>query len=168
MEIALVDEVSKEDSDCLFHWRDRVFPIEGKDITWAKSKWHLLAYEKELKPSAHIGYADFSILIDGEKEERVIGVGGVVVRPEYQGKKIPTKLFDYLHNSQHATSISKLFILFCPKRLERYYQSHGYTKFNGVVTFVQNGKVASSNEFTLMYFGRDLPAKTISVNGEPW
>ena len=139
MEIKLIDELTNSQIDHLFHWRERVFPIEGKEFEWAKSKWHLLALRENNEPTAHLGYADFTISLDNQSQAKVVGVGGVVVRPEDQGKNIPAKLFDFLHNSKHARSLSNIFTLFCPERLVSYYQKHSYRAFDGVVTFLQKG-----------------------------
>lgn len=168
MEIYLVNELTKTQVDHLFHWRDRVFPVEGKDIQWAKSKWHLLAFDGSNEPSAHLGYADFMISFDDHSQEKIVGVGGVVVRPEFQGQNIPEKLFSYLHNSNHARSLSSIFTLFCPKRLESYYQKHGYRTFQGQFTFLQNGLSVSTDKFILMRYGSHLSSKNIHINSEPW
>ena len=168
MEITLVEEINQENSDYLFHWKDRVFPVEGKSIEWAKSDWHLLAFNDDRKPSAHLGYGIFEVEIDEKTVINVVGVGGVVVRPECQGKGIPAKIFDFLHHSNHANSLADTFTLFCPKRLESYYKKHGYTKFKGTYTFTQNGNVSSSDDFIFMYHGRSINSDNIHINNEPW
>ena len=114
MKIKLVKELSQRDSDLLFHWRERVFPHEGAKYDWSQPDWRLVACDAESVPVAHIGYAGYRIELDGEKEQTVVGVGGVVVRPEYQGQHIPGLLFECLHGSRHAQDISSIFTLFCP------------------------------------------------------
>lgn len=168
MKISLVDKLSPQESEHLFHWRERVFPEEGKPFVWAQSKWHLLAHQDDSLPLGHLGYGDFRMLLDDDTEITVVGIGGVVVRPEEQGKHIPNKLFEYLHESAHAKDLSALFVLFCPRRLESYYSKHGYTKFEGPYTFVQGGVVTSTNDFALMFYGHPLVASKIHIAGELW
>src|SRR5690606_25131548 len=140
----------------LFHWRDPVFPAEGKGIQWAKSKWHLLAFDGNNEPLAHLGYADFMISFDDHSQEKIVGVGGVVVRQEFHGRNIPEKLFSYFHNSNHARRLSSTFTFFCRKRLEGYYHKHGYRTFQGQFSFLQNGLSVSTNKFILMSYGSGL------------
>lgn len=168
MEIKLVDELSDSENRHLFHWRERVFPIEGKELTWAQSAWHLLAFDGGEMPIAHLGYGNFSIFIDGLYREQVVGVGGVVARPEVQGKNIPSNLFNHLHESAHALALSKVFTLFCPERLIGYYQKHGYIAFGGELSFLQGGSQTTSENFMFMSYGRPLSAHTIKIESEPW
>lgn len=168
MQFKVVDSLSDKQSDQLFHWADNVFPEEGRVFKWAKSEWHILAFDEYSNSMAHLGYAGFDVTLDSRKKIRVVGVGGVVVRPEYQGKNIPEKLFSLLHSSVQAKSLSQIFTLFCPERLKNYYKKHGYSKFDGTYTFLQNGETVCTDKFIFMHYGSDLVANTLHVNGEPW
>ena len=169
MQIRFTETLPEEDANYLFKWRKQVFPVEGESLVWSGIKWHLTASKSGGRPIAHIGYADFEVLINKSNKQSVVGVGDVVVRPEHQGERIPAKMFEYLHASAHAKKFSELFVLFCPLRLESYYKQHGYTKFVGAYTFMQGNEQSSSNKFILMYRGRDLSTvKTIGLECEPW
>lgn len=145
-----------------------MFPEEGREILWAAPEWHLLAYSEKGDPIAHLGYASYVIGLDHGRQKTVIGIGGVVVRPEHQGRNIPTALFNHLHHSPHALEISNTFTLFCPMRLGSYYQRHGYVPFAGDFTFLQSNVETSSGDFMLMYRGPDLLTQNIRLEGRPW
>lgn len=168
MLIKLTKTLTERDSDLLFRWRERVFPEEGRKINWSEPEWHLVAYNRERDPIAHLSYSGFTIGLDKGRQQAVVGVGGVVVRPEQQGKNIPLKLFDHLHSSPHALEISNTFTLFCPLRLGSYYQRHGYQPFTGEFTFVQGAVATTTEEFMFMYRGADLSTRVIELNNEPW
>lgn len=168
MEIILTDKLTRLQAHHLFGWREQVFPSEGKRFSWSKLQWHILALSKDSEPVAHMGYSDFTIYTDDQRENKIVGVGGVVVRPEWQLQNIPKELFSFLHNSEHARSLSNTFSLFSPKRLERYYQRHGYEPFHGSYSFLQENIRVATNMFTLMSYGIPLTADSIHVDSEPW
>ncbi len=168
MRIQRVKELSERDNDLLFHWRERVFPHEGAEFTWSAHEWSLVAYDAEAAPVAHLGYAGYRIELDGDREQDVVGVGGVVVRPEYQGQHIPGLLFERLHGSRHALEISPVFTLFCPLRLESYYQRHGYTSFQGDVSFMQGPVRTRSEDLLFMHRGLVGDSGVLRLQCEPW
>ncbi|WCN17956.1 GNAT family N-acetyltransferase [Marinomonas mediterranea MMB-1] len=167
MDIQFSDSMSKEEFEHLFRWREQVFPAEGKNIDWSQPDWHLYSREVGQLAAAHLGYGRYQLTLD-ERSIDVVGVGDVVVRPEHQGKGLPSKLFKHLHHCEHANTLAEVFTLFCPHRLESYYQQHGYRKFQGTVSFLQKGVATSSDDFILMYRGTPLTGKAITIKGEPW
>lgn len=168
MEIKFVNNLSSEQYNYLFNWKNPVFSIEGQNVIWAKSTSHLLAFDQSDKPIAHLGYGRFPIYIKGQGMTYVVGVGGIVVRPEAQGNGIPGQLFNFLHNSAHALDISKTFTLFCTKSLAEYYQKHGYILFEGEFSFLQNGVPSTNENFVFMYRGEPLTVDKIEIQSEPW
>lgn len=97
----------------------------------------------------------------------VVGVGGVVVRPEYQGQGIPALLFRELHDQGIRKTGGESFALFCPDRLVMYYERHGYRLHNGDVQFLQWGeKVVSS--FKFMHRGAIEPSGPVELTTAPW
>ena len=93
-------------------------------MQWAPLDWHILGLESG-KPVAHLGFDRF-IVNDAGAKVSVVGIGGVVVRPEFQGKGIPALLFRKLHEDCPENIRSETFTLFCPERLVAYYRKHGY------------------------------------------
>ena len=167
MKIAITESLNSFEHDYLMGWKESVFPIEGQSICWSSLSHHILARENN-KPIAHIGFGEFTIQTQSESY-KVIGVGGVVVRPEFQGKNIPSLLFKKLHESQIALNYSNLFALFCPARLVPYYTKHGYSLYRGPVSFMQDDGLRKSS-FNFMIRGLKIKNQdlNLTVPTKPW
>jgi predicted N-acetyltransferase YhbS len=167
MEIALKDKLDDDSWTYLTNWSDSVFPKEGKGMQWAPLGWHILGLECG-KPVAHLGFDRF-IVNDSGANVSVVGIGGVVVRPEFQGKGIPFLLFRKLHEDCPENVRSETFTLFCPERLVAYYRKHGYEKVERSVEIIQFGKPVTTT-FTLMTRGSGIQRKgeKIALSGPPW
>lgn len=168
MRLTVSDHIGTEDWQYLTGWRDRVFPEEGRGFKWSPSRWHVLAHDVPQRPIAHLGFNAFSIGLDDRADVNVVGVGGVVVRPEYQGRGIPRLLFDTLHESDHARQLAGIFSLFCPHRLTGYYERFGYREYEGRFTFLQDGVETSTDAFVFMYRGPELAHGRLRVHSHPW
>lgn len=166
MEIERQELLEEHDRQHLMFWRERVFPEEGIGIQWAETRWHIVAREGQFA-AGHIGFGEFSIEVESQVL-KVIGVGGVVVRPEFQGQAVPAKMFDTLHNDAPKLIQSETFTLFCPERLQTYYQKHGYQPFSGRVHYQQGGEYCLCEKFVFMYRGSMPEVDTIHIPGEPW
>lgn len=166
MEIQITEKIDPGHWHHLTQWRERVFPEEGIGKEWTEVSWHLLAFADDQNPVAHVGFDVFDILIDGVKQ-KIIGVGGVVVRPEYQGQGIPAILFESLHEQGFEITGVDIYALFCPSRLGAYYSRHGYLRHNGEVWFVQNG-VTVLSQFEFMHRGGIAQSAYIELLSPPW
>lgn len=166
MRIETKKEVSADEWRHLTQWREQVFPIEGRDKEWSPISWHVIAYAGDGHPVGHIGFDSFMILVDSV-EHRIIGVGGVVVRPEYQGQRIPTRLFRELHDQGVRHLGTEAFALFCPDRLVSYYERHGYRLHHGEVRFLQWGEKVTS-PFRFMHRGSVTPEGLVELMTAPW
>lgn len=166
MNVEILEQLSQKDSDDLFRWREQVFPIEGKGIEWSKLSRHVVCRNDEGMAVGHIGFGEFAI-ISANKEIAVIGVGGVVIRPEYQGKGIPAGMFEMLHRELSGPGNPKLFTLFCPKRLEGYYVRHGYKVYEGTVKVIQKKELVPV-DLSFMFRGSFDFGPYINLTSEPW
>lgn len=166
MRIETRQGITEAETKYLMHWRERVFPEEGRGKEWSSVAWHTIAYSQEGHPVAHLGFDGFRILVDS-MEQRVVGIGGVVVRPEFQGQRIPEQLFNEVHDRGVYKVGAKVCTLFCPSRLVRYYEKHGYTRHQGSVHFMQQGNRVLSN-FEFMHRGDLRPDATVELQGAPW
>ncbi len=165
MEIEIELDLSKEDERHLMAWGEQVFPIEGKSLSWSSTPLHVVARNKN-EPIAHLGFGEFIIQTESDSL-KVVGVGGVVVRPEHQRKNIPSALFSVLHSSESALRISHIFTLFCPLRLVTYYEKLGYTLYRGTSSFIQAGSQVKSS-FCFMYRGQCNLGSEIVIPSNPW
>ncbi len=162
----LCDSLDDDRKQHLFHWRDRVFPEEGIDKQWSDVAWHLLAFDRGKLPIGHIGFDGFDLQLRSEPQ-RVIGVGGVVVRPECQGQGVPAVMFAALHEQAPQLIGVAHFTLFCPPRLVTYYQRHGYTLHRGEVRFMQGAEEVVST-FCFMHRGNLDADAPVRIPSHPW
>ena len=166
MDIFIEDFLSADDRVNLFEWSESVFPAEGRGFTWAKPTHHVVARENG-SAIAHIGFAAFTII--HETELPVIGVGGVVVRPEHQGKNIPSILFETLHAATTLDVRNSISTLFCPQRLIPYYEKQGYQEHQQGFRFLQDGNYVETSQFQLMVRGCPVRwNRTVSIPSNPW
>lgn len=159
--IEMLETLSDAQQQSLFHWRERVFPEEGRGKEWAQSRWHLVASDGD-KAVGHIGFNRFEILVDGSPLSTV-GVGGVVARPEYQGQGIVAGLFERLHREYQG----ELFSLFCPLYLVAYYRRYGYRQQTGQVWMLQQGEPVRSR-FAFMSRGELDAGAEVRLATAPW
>ncbi len=167
MNISLQATLTEADEKDLFGWSDIVFPIEGRGMDWAALRWHVVARDEE-RAVGHIGFDQFTIRDDG-RETRVIGVGGVVVRPEHQRQGIPARMFATLHADAPEKTGADTFSLFCPARLVPSYQRHGYSPINRPVSILQRGR-ATQTPFTFMVRGPSVSpvGPALDIPSLPW
>lgn len=163
MKLEVTRSMADENWRYLTNWSERVFPDEGLGIQWAECRWHILAYDDDNRPVSHLAFDRFELVAD-QQTMPVTGVGGVLVRPEYQGQGVPAELFDKLHSSAPPITGSPLFALFCPERLVSYYQRHGYSAFSGEVILAQK----PDHRFRLMTHGQDFNPTSVEIPDKPW
>lgn len=145
-----------------------MFPEEGIGFKWSPSRWHILAYADLDQPVAHLGFDAFPVATGDDREVTVIGVGGVVVRPEFQRQGIPRLLFDRLHHAEEARAVSDRFALFCPHWLSGYYEKLGYQPYQGRFTFLQDTVETATDRFAFMYRGGEFEPGSLRVLCHPW
>lgn len=165
MDLQLSETINAAEKVHLMEWSDQVFPVEGRKYTWSEPSHHIIAYAAG-KPVAHLGFGRYEI-VNGDRRTQLIGVGGVVVRPEWQGNGIPQRLFEVLHSTPELDTRNSVCTLFCPTRLETYYKKHGYQKYGGVV-HIPNGEQPKVFDFSFMYRGEAEFSPSISLVTNPW
>ena len=117
-------------------------------------------------PVGQIGSDGFRVVADSV-EYFVVGIGGVVVRPEFQGKGIPRLLFNEVHAETGGIIGSDIFTLFCPDGLVPYYEKHEYQRFDGKVVCPQFGKRVVSS-FNFMSKGGEFKKGVVELDAPPW
>ena len=151
----------------LTNWSDTVFPIEGRRYLWSKPRWHLIAYDSQNQPIGHLGYNIFKVFFNDE-ERFVIGIGGVVVVPRYQGQRLPQALFKELDKVLNPPGMPMLKTLFCPFRLTSYYARHGYFEAACPVNIIQLDSSAHIENFTFMGSESLSDIHSIKLTTPPW
>ncbi len=164
--LGLYAQLDQQAREQLFHWRDRVFPEEGKAFKWAESTRHIVALDGG-NAVGHLGFGIFTVEdVERKMMHQVVGVGGVVVRPEYQGQNIPQKMFNFLHQLEELSK--EIFTLFCPERLIRYYEKHAYSAYLGELTVLQEDKFLTIAPMRFMYRGQVQFSDRLRVHSNPW
>lgn len=165
MDLELTDTLDSADRASLFEWDEQVFPVEGRAYRWSQPTHHILA-RIEGTAIAHLGFGRYEIL-DSARARSVIGVGGVVVRPEWQGRRIPQSLFDFLHGTPVLDARETPCTLFCPPRLEPYYSRYEYRPYGGEVRIPCSGGIRVI-DFRFMYRGGAGFSESITLTTDPW
>jgi len=164
MHVETVKRLSQADEKDLFDWAEQVFPAEGNRYTWASPSWHIVARVKDLAV-AHIGYGRFPMEASESRME-IVGICGVVVRPEYQGRGIAKRLFATLHQQAEAHNLASS--LFCPQRLAGFYQRFGYRAFEGELCFLQGQHFVSVTDICFMLRNFEPAVSAIRILSHPW
>lgn len=167
MQIKIVSALNQDHWDFLTDHNPNAFPEEGHHMQWQDSQWHAVALNDNDMPIANVGFVGVNVNVN-DTPVHVVGVGGVIVKPSFRGQGLPAKLFDVMHRSELAQSISSTFALFCPWRLETYYARFGYNTLDVPVTFMQSQGMSSCKDFAFMQFGEKLPEHPIRIDSLPW
>lgn len=146
-------------------WRERVFPVEGKDMQWSDLQHHVIAEDAE-GAIANIGFDLFNVLADGQAMD-MLGIGGVVVMPDYQGRHLPQHLFQRVREYTKKRFPGLPLALFCPPRLISYYKKHNFQLFNGKVTYLQ-GNLCVDSTFPFMSDVSLQNVTRIDLTTHPW
>jgi GNAT superfamily N-acetyltransferase len=163
--IRITNRMTDEDWRRLTTWREHVFSPEGLGTDWVGGKMHILASAFG-KAVGHIGFDVYTLIIDGE-EHKCIGVGAVVVIPEYQGQHLPARMFERLREWRDENHSDIPLALFCPASLVSYYRRHNFTECMQDVFYLQKSDYHES-KFKFMT-DRPIHAKdSIYIPSNPW
>ena len=163
--IRITETMTEEDWRVLTTWREHVFPPEGRGTDWSEGKLHILA-SSEGAAVGHIGFDSYTLVIEGEKRT-CIGVGAVVVVPEYQGRHLPKRMFSELRAWRDEKFPDVPLALFCIDSLAGYYTKHDFMECTNAVYYLQQGTYQQSG----FIFMTDRPVGTddrIDIPSNPW
>lgn len=163
--IEITDKLSGEDWRVLTTWREHVFSPEGIGMDWTGGELHIRASSGG-NAIGHIGFDIYNLIVEGEKFQ-CVGVGAVVVVPEYQGQRLPMRMFDKLREWRDGKDANLPLVLCCPQYLVKYYKHHGFTEIRDPVFYLQNG-IYEPSKFEWM---ADKPVGgkgSIHIPSNPW
>ena len=165
IEITVASSITENDWKRLTTWREDVFSPEGKGTDWIGGKRHIIASSSDAA-IGHIGFDVYRLHIDGQETE-CIGVGAVVVIPEYQGISLPARMFACLRKLRDEKHPGLPLALFCPKSLVSYYNRHSFDECFKEVWYTQKGEFVLS-KFSFM-IDRAIDVKSrIEITTNPW
>lgn len=165
IKIEITDNLSGEDWRVLTTWREHVFSPEGIGTDWVGGELHIRA-SSEGNVIGHVGFDTYTLIIDGE-ETRCIGIGAVVVVPEFQGRRLPARMFEKLRDWRDGKDPNLPLVLCCPKFLVNYYKNHGFTEIRSEVYYLQKGDYQKS-KFEWMADRRISEKGSVHIPSNPW
>ncbi|MEX0289399.1 MAG: hypothetical protein AB3N14_09840 [Flavobacteriaceae bacterium] len=165
IELRIADSLSGEDWRSLTTWREHVFSPEGIGTDWVGGNLHIRASSDGVA-IGHIGFGTFTLIID-KVETPCIGVGGVVVVPEYQGQRLPMRMFELLREWRDQKDSNLPLVLCCPKNLLKYYHYHNFKQIVNDVYYLQRGSYEKS-KFEWMSDKPLSVKESIYIPSNPW
>lgn len=165
LEIQVTEKITADDWRALTTWREHVFPPEGVGTDWIGGKMHILASSGR-QAIAHIGFDIYTLIIDG-KESEFIGVGAVVVIPDFQGQHLPMRMFDALREWRDEKHAGTPLALFCTKALSGYYKNHNFKACVNEVFYLQKDSYQKS-KFEFMTDQSMDDKGHIYIPSNPW
>ncbi len=167
-EMRFAERLTDEEWRSLFGWGENIFGVEDLAYSWRPKEWHFIA-EEGGRALAHVGVLKVSLTAGG-RGVTVGGVGGVVTRPEAQGRRLVHAAMREAALYMCAELGVEFGMLFCLPRLAPFYARQGWQLVEDEVEFEQpSGKVVSSFRVMVRPCGdAEWPAGRVEVGGLPW
>jgi GNAT superfamily N-acetyltransferase len=160
--------LTDDEREWLFHWGDNIFGDPPAELKWRSKDVHFVLY-KDGEPVSHVSILKHEIKV-GRKPLLVAGLGGVVTRPEAQGKGFASKLMRRAAKYFKQEWQVDAGLLFCLPHMVPYYEWLGWHVIEEPVFFRQpSGKIESP--FIVMVLpcnGHDWPAGKVELKSLPW
>jgi GNAT superfamily N-acetyltransferase len=167
-EIRQANAITDEESERLFNWGENIFGLEPHTMTWRRKDVHFFM-DVDNKPMCHVGILKHEVSVGG-RPLTIAGLGGVVTRPEAQGKGYARKLIARAVEFFGQEWKVEFGLLFCLPRLVPYYDSLGWQAIEGPVLIEQpSGQIQMP--LPAMVFpcqGRLWPAGEVELRSLPW
>ena len=168
VEIRYAESLTPEEGQALFGWGENIFGTEDAGYTWRPKNHHFIT-EEGGRAVSHVGVVKTTVGVSG-RELTVGGVGGVVTRPEAQGRHLAHAAMRQAAGFICHELGADFGMLFCLPRLEPFYARQGWLAINDEVELDQPaGKVVwPYRVMVLPCGGREWPAGRVEVGGLPW
>ena len=168
VEIRFAEALTDGERQALFFWGENIWGLEDADYRWRPKDYHFVT-EEDGRPLSHVGVIKTAVRAGG-REVTVGGVGGVVTRPEAQGRRLA-------HAAMRQASAfickelgAEFGMLFCLPRLAPFYARQGWQVVEEEVEIEQPaGKLVWPYHVRVLPCGgRACPAGKVEVGGLPW
>jgi hypothetical protein len=168
VEIRFAEALTDAERQALFGWDENIFGAEDRLYTWRPKDYHFIT-EDDGRPLSHVGVLKTTVKAGG-RDVTVAGIGGVVTRPEAQGRR-------YVHAAmQRATEFmckelnADAGMLFCLQRLAQFYAGQGWRLLEEEIEFDQpSGRLVSPFRVMVLPCGSyEWPTGHVEVAGLPW
>ena len=167
-EIRFAEALTDEERESLFGWGKDIFGLEDADYRW-RSKELFIITEEGGRALSHVGLVKTRVRVGG-REVTVGGVGGVVTRPEAQGRRLVHAAMREAAAYMCEELGVEFGMLFCLPRLTPFYERQGWQLVSAEVEIEQPAGpvVWPYHVMVLPCGGRVWPDGRIEVGGLPW
>lgn len=166
-EIRQADVITDEEREWLFLWGEDIFGVGSLAVQWRPKETHFFM-EVDGQALSHVGLLKHVVSVGGQPST-VAGVGGVVTRPEAQGRGYARRLL------QHATEVFTqqwkvdAGWLFCLPRMESYYAALGWQLVKDTVHVWEPEKITIPISAMVLPCGvREWPGGEVELQSLPW
>jgi GNAT superfamily N-acetyltransferase len=171
IDIKISETLSEPVRQSLFGWSDDIFGLAGTELADLPGKSAELRFALYLDGQAmgHVGILRHTVAVAGQPIH-IGGIGGVLTRPEAQGKGYAHQLLNeataFLKNEWRV----QFGMLFCFERLMSFYQSMGWQQIhNDVYLDYGDRKVLSSDVVMVLPLqSQAWPSGMVDVNDYAW
>ena len=167
-EIRFAETLTDEERQSLFNWGEMIFGIEDTAFRWRPKELHFIA-EEGGHALSHVGLVKTTVRAGG-REVTVCGIGGVVTRPEAQGRRLVHAAMREAAGYMCDEMGVEFGMLFCLPRLTPFYERQGWQLVEDEVEIEQpDGPVVWPYHVMVLPCGeRVWPTGRIEVGGLPW
>ena len=168
VEIRFAEALTDGEWQALFGWGENIFGTEDAGYRWRPKDYHFIT-EEDGRVLSHVGVVKTAVRAGG-REVTVGGVGGVVTRPEAQGRRlVHAAMLQAAGFICHELG-AEFGMLFCLPRLAPFYARQGWLMVEDEVEMEQPaGKVVWPFHVMVRPCGeRTWPPGRIEVGGLPW
>ena len=168
VEIRFAEALTDEEKQALFGWGENIFGVEDKLYRWQSKDYHFIT-EEDGQPLSHVGVIKTTVKAGGT-DVTVGGIGGVVTRPEAQGRRLVHAAMRRAAEFMCDELSVDAGMLFCLQRLMPFYAGQGWRLLEDETEFEQpSGRVVSPFRVMVLPCGDyEWPAGRVEIAGLPW
>jgi len=168
VEIRFAETLTDEQKVAIFGWGKDIFGVEDKLYRWTPKEYHFVT-EEDGRPLSHVGLLK-TVVKAGGRDVTVAGIGGVVTRPEAQGRRYVHAMMQRAAKFMCEELKVDAGMLFCLQRLMSFYARQGWQLLEVETEFEQpTGRVVSPYRVMVLPCGDfEWPAGRVEVAGLPW
>ena len=166
--VRLTPTLTDEERQQLFGWRPDVFATDPLGLTWKRKDVHAVV-TVDGRIASHAGCVEREATVAGQPV-RLGGVGGVVTRPEWQGRGLARLALEHIFTYLCRELGAEFGALFCREPLVAFYAHAGWRRIDAPVTVDQPSEpiVAPLPFMVCPCADRAWPAGPINLNGLPF
>jgi len=164
MDIRTFHTLPDAEVQALFGWGEDPFSVTPLGLQWRSKDRHFVLYEDGAP------LASASVLRHEVRDRVVGGLGGVVTRPEAQGRGLARQVVGRATEFMRDDLGASFGLLFCLPRLVPFYESQGWTVVEqGILIDQPGGKIPSPVPVMILPFGEERwPAERVDLGSLPW